>query len=368
MEKTDKSLEVFFTLLRAGLWEQNVQIAPFEPIDFEALYNLADEQSVVGLIAAGLEHVEDMRILKKDALPFLKKVYSLETRNASMNTFIVDIFSRMRKAGIDAILVKGQGVAQCYCRPQWRSAGDVDFLLDERNYEKAKALLVPLSDYAGQEDRTKLHLGLSIDPWCVELHGTLHSSISSRVNRNLDDIQADTIEKGGIRAWKNGGVDILLPKPDNDVVFIFSHILQHLYRGGIGLRQICDWVRLLYTYRESIDVNLLRTRIQKMGILSEWRAFGCFAVDILGLPHEFMPLYDESVGWKTKHILSFVLEKGNFGKSVDNSYRERNPMLKRKMITLYRQIKDSSYLFVLFPANAFRTFFNNTWSRLSALV
>jgi hypothetical protein len=368
MEKRDTVSESFFTILRAGLWEKSVRIAPFEPIDFDAIYDLAEEQSVIGLVAAGLEHVEDRKIVKKEALPFLKKVYGLEARNSSMNSFIGNIIRRMRNAGVYALLVKGQGVAQCYSRPQWRSSGDIDLLLDEPNYEKAKALLVPLSDYAEQEDRTKLHLGLSIDPWFVELHGTLHSSISHRVNRVLDDIQKDTIVKGGVRVWRNNDVDVFLPNPDNDLVFIFSHILQHLYRGGIGLRQICDWVRLLYTYRESLDKPLLRSRLQRMGVLSEWKAFGCFAVDYLGLPCEFMPLYDHSVRWKTKHILSFVLEKGNFGKSVDNSYRERNPILKRKLITFSRQVKDSSRLFVLFPANAFRTFFNNTWYRLSSLV
>lgn len=367
MKEQDNRLEAFFALLRAGLWEQSIRVSSLEPIDFAALYTLADEQSVVGLIAAGLDHVEDRKIAKMDARPFLTKVYSLETRNALMNAFIAGLVSRMRSVGIYSVLVKGQGVAQCYSRPQWRSSGDVDFLLDVQNYQKAKSYLIPLADYVEKENMSKRHLGLSIDPWFVELHGSMHSSISSRINRGLDEVQKDTIDRGGVRAWRVEDFDIFVPNPDNDVVFIFSHILQHLYSGGIGLRQICDWVRLLYFYRDSIDVDLLQSRIQKMGILPEWKAFGCFAVEYLGFSHEDMPMYDESKRWKAKHILSFVLEKGNFGRSVDNSYREKTPTLNRKIITLWRQIKDASALFCLSPLNATCSFAHNFSSRVISL-
>ena len=69
------TIAVFWSLLRAGLWEQGIQREPFDPIDFSTLYDLADEQSVVGLIAAGLEHVKDKKVTKQEALPFLKKVF-----------------------------------------------------------------------------------------------------------------------------------------------------------------------------------------------------------------------------------------------------------------------------------------------------
>ena len=52
--------EAFVALVRAGLWEKDVQIACYEPFDFKEIYKLAQEQAVVGLVAAGLEHVVDM--------------------------------------------------------------------------------------------------------------------------------------------------------------------------------------------------------------------------------------------------------------------------------------------------------------------
>ena len=50
-------------------------LLPYGAIDFEAIYDLADGQAVVGLIAAGQEHVVDTKIMKKDAHPFLKRFF-----------------------------------------------------------------------------------------------------------------------------------------------------------------------------------------------------------------------------------------------------------------------------------------------------
>ena len=350
------SKEAFFALLKAGLWKQNVRISAFEPIDFAALYDLADGQSVVGLVAAGLEQVVDRKITKPEALPFMKRVFSLEGRNASMNEFIGTIVGKMRDAGIYTLLVKGQGVAQCYARPQWRSSGDIDFFLDARNYELAKSFLRPMADSCGSEEEYTKHFGLEIKPWEVELHGTLRCGLSSRVDRGIDAIQEDTFSRGNIRTWRNGETDIFLPGADNDIVLTFTHILNHFYLGGIGLRQICDWCRLLWTYRETIDSGLLERRLREMGLTSEWKAFGALAVDYLGMPAEAMPLYDASAGWsrKARRICAFILKVGNFGKNRDLSYYRKYPYLVRKTISLGQRLGDLARHALIFPLDSFR--------------
>jgi hypothetical protein len=200
-------------------------------VDFDGLFRVAEEQSVVGLFAAGLEHVVDRKITKPQALPFMKKVFAAETRNADMNRFVADLFTKLREAGIQVVLVKGQGIAQCYERPQWRSAGDVDLLLDAENYEKAKSFLTPLSSSVDKEVVEYKHLGMTIDSWEVELHGTLHGHISKVADSVVDQVQDEMFSQGPFRIWKNGETDVPLPAPDSDVVFIFSHILQHFFHG-----------------------------------------------------------------------------------------------------------------------------------------
>lgn len=356
----------FYSLLRAGLWEQSADVSPEEAMDFEALYELAEEQSVVGLIAAGLEHIENRKVTKPEALPFLKKVYTLESRNQGINRFLEDLFNRLQAAGIQAVLVKGQGIGQCYERPDWRAVGDVDLLLDAENYEKAKAFLRPLASSVDEEMVDCKHLGMTIDPWKVELHGTLHGHISQYADAVVDRVQEDMMSNGRFRHWKNGQADVLLPAPDSDVIFIFSHIQQHFFRGGIGLRQICDWVRLLWTYRESIDRGLLERRIREMKMMTEWKAFAALAVDYLGLPMEAMPMYDAASPWqrKARRISNFILRVGNFGHNRDATIYSRYPYLVYKAISLGRHIGDFFEHLLIFPLDSLRVF----WKMLTGGV
>lgn len=369
MEKKN-TVKTFFALVRAGLWEQVVRMISFSPVDFDTLYELADEQSVVGLIAAGLEHVEGMKITKPMALPFLKKVFSLEGRNQAMNEFIGKTVRSLREKGIFTLLVKGQGVAQCYDRPQWRSSGDVDFFLDSENYEKAKVILCPLASSVEPEEKRNKHQAMTIESWTVELHGLMPTEISERINDGVAEVQKDIFENGGVRVWNNNGIDVFLPNPNNDVIIIFTHFLQHFFVGGVGLRQIADWCRLLWTYRNEIDRSLLEKRLSGMGIMSEWRAFGYFAVSWLGMPEEAMPFYETSprLSNQARRICRIILDSGNMGHNKDQSYRHKYPKLVEKSITFWHRLGEFFRLTRIFPWDGPRYFLTYVGRRTKAVL
>ena len=107
-------------------------------MDYKEINRLAEEQSVVGLVAAGLDYIIDIKAPKEDSLQFVGHALQLEQRNLAMNNFVGEMVRKMRESGIYTLIVKGQGIAQCYIRPLWRASGGIDFLLDEDNYGKAK--------------------------------------------------------------------------------------------------------------------------------------------------------------------------------------------------------------------------------------
>ena len=230
--KRDNTTSAFFALVSAGLWEDikvngerlNVKDLPLifsASTDWQEINRLAEEQAVVGLVTAGLEHVRDVKVPQEVLLQYVGQALLIEQQNLAMNGFIGMLYEDMRQAGINALLVKGQGVAQCYERPLWRSSGDVDFFLDAVNYEKAKHFIIPLASSPGHENRDNKHFEVTIDPWVVELHGTLRCGVSAKIDREIDKIQRDTFENVRIRYWKNGDVDIPLPEANNDVIFVF---------------------------------------------------------------------------------------------------------------------------------------------------
>ena len=196
-----------------------------------------------------------------------------------------------------------------------------------------------------------------IDGWTVELHGTMHSNLSRSIDKWIDRVQADVFFGGNVRSWMNGETQVFLPRADEDVVFVFTHILQHLFLEGIGLRQICDWCRLLYTYRNSLDYGLLESRIKRMGLMSEWRVFYNLASRYLGMPviGDGLMTCDPRYDKKADRLMAFVLEVGNFG---HNREVEWSDPLKRRTSLIWHRITDTFKLSFVFPLDAPRFLVN----------
>lgn len=358
--KNNNNQQAFFALLRAGLWmEPGKQVSLGGSVDWEEVYRLASEQSVLGLVLAGIDYLpNEQRPPKVLLLQWIGEIQILEQQNQAMNEFIGKLVVKMREAGIYTLLVKGQGVAQCYERPLWRSCGDVDLFLCDDNYEKAKDYLTPLAAHVDEEGVASKHLGMTIDSWVVELHGAMHCGLSTRIDKTLDKIKEDIFYRGDARSWMNGKTQVYLPGADSDIIIVFTHYLKHFYKGGLGIRQICDWSRLLWTYRESIKIDLLKKNLSAMGLASEWKAFGAFAVNYLGMPSEAMPLYDSSARWhrKADKICKFVMAVGNFGHNRDLSYYGKKSYLMQKIISFGQRTGDIIRHANIFPLDSMRFF------------
>lgn len=302
------NIDAFLDLVRAGLWEKDIRLEPYGKIDFEVIYQLSGEQSVVGLVTAGFEHIQDVKAPQEIVLQCIGESLQLEQTNKAMNQFIEKLVGKMREADIYTSLVKGQAVAQCYEKPFWRSSGDVDLLLSDSNYKKAKEFLLPLSTDNKPDERYSKHLGMNIDQWYVEIHGTLRTGLSGRIDKVVDEVQRSVFYDGEVRSWMNGKTTVFLPSPDNDVFFVFTHFIKHFYKEGMNLRQICDWCRLLWTYKDSLNHELLEKRVRKAELMSEWKAFASLAVEYLGMTAETMPLYDSRFKNKAERILKHILK------------------------------------------------------------
>lgn len=365
--KLSDNQEVFFALVRAGLWAdlpvhgEGFIVHGSEPVDWEKVYQLALEQSVQGLVLAGIEKTNTDLTDKTNRPPqglllrWIGEVQMIEQQNLAMNKFVGQLIERLRKEGIYALLVKGQGIAQCYEKPLWRASGDVDLLLDAGNYEKARVYCDSTFGPSANEtakNKERLHQDYQIGDWIVELHGTMHADLSRRMDRVIDQVQDDTFVEKQVRIWKNGDADVALPSPDNDVIFVFTHILQHLFLEGIGLRQICDWCRLLWTYRDSLNHGLLESRIREMGIMSEWKVFGMFAVKYLGMPAEAMPFCDvrgKMYDVRVRRLMDFIMKVGNFGHNRDVEWSDP---FKRRSTLIWHRITDTIRFSLVFPVDA----------------
>ncbi len=366
MTSNNNSIEAFFLLVRAGLFGRTEVIEGFLPddVDWQEVFRLAKEQSVIGLVAEGIELVRTEwpkthgtpLVPKQWALKFASGTLRLEQRNQTMNRFVAKLISWLREKGIYAFLLKGQGVAQCYQKPLLRTCGDVDLLLSEEDYQAAINYLLPFASFSKAGNEYKKDFAVKIVGWLVELHGRLRCGFSSRIDRELDKMYDDTFSGENVRSWMNGNVQVFMLGEENDIIFVFAHLLNHFYKGGVGIRQVCDWCRMLWTFRDSLDLDVLESRLKKMKLMSEWKAFGMFAVEYLGMPKEAMPFYSEDKKWKrkAKQIRAFILKTGNLGSNRKGEVV--GSLLSRKMKSSRQRFCDLANHFTIFPLDTLRFF------------
>lgn len=384
-----KSPEVRMLMILAasGLWEQPYAggsygsvISSREKIDWESLFQLARSQAISGLVAAGLEcfhlsssdrhreSIAEITLPQKKALA--RRIYSVQRANTRMDGFLARLHSFLKKNGITPVLLKGQGLAQCYIKPLHRASGDIDLLLDGEDYVKAKELLTPLAKKVCAEDTSDRHLQMIIKRDVLELHGSLHVHLTKKTDIILDRIQEELFQKHLFRTWtlnpaadlqadepiKVEAQEVLLPEQTRDVLYVFCHILQHLFNMGIGLKQVCDLARLLYTFRNDLDVPFLESRLQEMGLIPSWKVLAALLKDYLGMNPEYIPFYDSSPRYsrKAKRLLEYIIYAGNMGKNRDVSYRKKYPYLLKKMNSMWLILCNAVRLGRIFPGYAFK--------------
>lgn len=353
--KLSNNHKAFIALVRAGLWNKPVELKLFGCLDYDAILQLAEEQSVVGLVTAGLELVQDVKVSQEWLLQFIGSTLQIEQQNKELNAIIPKLFKILQSEGVIAVMVKGQGVAQCYEKPLWRASGDVDLLLDADNYEKAKKVLFPIAEEIEAEETWKKHQAMKIMGVEVELHGKMPFGLSEKADEVIDCVIANALSEHESSLLNES---VRMPRADEHVFLVFTHFLRHFFIEGVGLRQICDWCRMLWANRESLDYELLEERVRKAGLITEWQAFAALAVNYFGMPMAAMPMLgenqneNEKLKKKAERVIKRVLKSGNFGHNNDLSYRSKYNGIAYKAAATWRRFVEFASLVPVFPVDA----------------
>ena len=350
--------DIFLSFLKSGLWGRPVKLPDGGSIDWDALYQIAQEQAVIGLIADGIEYSIDS-LKKSGIIPdtavfrrIIAQVIDIERTNLKMNEFIFALMRSFTDVGVYSLVVKGQGVGQSYLKPEHRTSGDIDLLVRKSEYERIKIVLSDLIDGVDSETLRLLHLAAHKGSFVIELHGTLQTEVKNSIDRHIALMQEQMFLNRDFTMWNN----VLLPSHEFNAVFIFSHILQHFFKGGIGFRQICDWCRFLYVHKDTIDPTVLMQHLKKMGILSDWRCFSNMVVRYLGMPDDAMPFYTSNCNRRGDKVLGFLFSSGNFGRLLERDTSKDTSYIRKKWNSFFISLNNMFFRIGIFPVDTCKSY------------
>lgn len=341
----------FLNLLQLGLWNKKIDKTLLkDAIDWNAIINLSTEQSVLGIVGDGIAN------LPKELWPDQQVVFkwysmtlNVEKRNERMNALLPCLMKLLEEKEVKCWLLKGQGLAQYYPKPLHRQPGDIDLLVKKEDFTKAMEVLKTLPHRKEESLLDLLHYDTNIDGVEVELHGSLNTKINSAANRHFNSWMDEMLFRATAVVYKVDGVNIPIPSANFNAVYVFIHLFRHYVFGGIGLRQVCDWMRLLAACQNEIDRKELQNTLERFHLVKAWKMFGCMAVRHLGMSEDAMPFYDGQYGSAADKILENIFENGNFGRNNKELHVRPTNYLHRKLHSFYYKTKDRLRHYSLFP-------------------
>lgn len=280
-----------FKLIQASLWGNTGQSLTVNNDDYEEM----KAQAIVALPASLLPKLEISVALRNDwNKTILQQVaYYANCKYAQSNLPMT----------VPYVILKGTSAAQYYPHPEYRAMGDIDVMTNHEDFDIAyQELLAGGYKIISEHPR---EIGFQKNGILVELHRSFASFSEPKLAQYFDDLIIDNINPSHV-----------LPDLINGLVLI-EHIYKHL-RGGLGLRQIIDW--MLFVNRCLPDEKWpdFREVVRKFDLETFTIATTRMCEIYLGLPdRNWCKNADEEL---CNQLMEYVLNSGNFGnKRTDDS-------------------------------------------------
>ena len=340
-------------------------------IDWDQLLQFAKDQCVPGIYWMGVRRLGNLKENKPTddhVMRWMAACGKLGKRNSTVTERSAWVAKNFEKEGFWACLLKGQGLALCYPDPSLRYPGDIDiWVRPDRQSRSSNATASRSnnpSDVQGSNAATQRSSGSNSSSATVSRssHSSFHFSLfTHREDADIRTVIAycrqfvpdakacyhhiDFLKAGDIPvevhyrpSWLNNPFHnrhlqryflehadaqfsnlqpqgFAAPTWEFNVVFLLSHIANHLLHEGIGLKQVIDYYYLLRSQTERRSIDSYEQEFRRLGLLPFARQLMWVLSQVLGLDEQLLVArQDERRG---RLLLSEMLAGGNFGMHDD---------------------------------------------------
>lgn len=314
---------------------------PTETVDWPTIFTLANQQKLLPII---FEVVRQIDVAKENAALFAavkQQVISQVLSQVIRSAEFVDLYKRLRVAGLHPVLVKGQLCSRLYPLKDHRISADDDIYVQDSEFLDCHERLLteglstdtPADELYTADEVSYLKEG---SPLYIEMHRHLFDSSEDahdELNHFFEDIQP--IEVDGF----------LVMPPHEHLLYLILHAYKHFVSCGIGLRQFCDIGLWAQAYHEQIDWRRLYDQCASVHAATFAAAAFKIARGHLGIEFDLPALWEAYID--VEPLLHDTLCGGVYG---SNDYtRLHSSTVTLNAVKASRVGKKSSVLSSIFP-------------------
>lgn len=268
--------KLFLNLIKVAIGVRHDISKPVSADEWQILYDMVQKQALLGVCFYGVQKLRKKKSTSVQFLPeplfskWLGKVVQIQQRNEAMDKLSAKIWKKLENAGLNAAILKGQGLALLYGElASLRQSGDIDIWV-RGGFDKVNCFVqrtCPTLDFAYHRFHYNIYKGIE-----VELHHrpTLMRNLfdNRRLQAWCDSIPFDNFE------MTNKGFQT--PPLHFNRIFILTHIYRHFLFEGIGMRQIMDYYFVLkaecmsQNEKDNMMVLLKRFRLERFASAMMW--------------------------------------------------------------------------------------------------
>lgn len=328
-----KPSSLLFKLIRLGLdTEQDTEFPILTEQEWMELVELGKRLAMTGMMFSGIEKLpQEKRPQKGILLGLIDKCLRIEKMNSIHNRKVAAVYRLFEEAELKPVIMKGQGLATLYPCPQRRMPGDVDvWVIDD--FERAKGFVMQRDPQAIASRR---HIQSKKDrEMTVEVHtvpAVMFNPFSTKWLKSWFGVMK---EKAVVCELPEGAGRIMVPDDGMYRVFLLVHKYMHFLCGGIGMKQMTDYMMLLrkgFTEeekRESVRI------IMKLNMGKFCRAVMYVLKEKLGMEDRYLLMEPDCKAGEI--LMEEILTTGNFG-FYDGRYKTDIGFVKRLTYRLKRR-------------------------------
>ena len=226
--------------------------------DWQRFYAFAKKQTLVGIIMEGISRLPKAVAPKQGLLMnWFMMSQNISRMNSMLNEATVGVYNKVKAAGYDCCILKGQANAAMYANPAARTPGDVDMWVNASR-EEIRQLAQTLAKENGQIDEESYnHIALTTNDISVELHYTPGFMANFTYNRRLQQWFRESIDAQcrNMIALPDETGEVAAPTADFNAVYQLYHLYHHYFYEGVGLRQVVDYYYVILNF----ELGVLRS-------------------------------------------------------------------------------------------------------------
>lgn len=286
----------------------------FSNVNFQNLFNISDKNAVNMII---FDRIKNLRSLIDDEL-YMKWLYfasrKLAIREEVLSTQKV-LTSLLDSEGIKYFVFKGFCAACYYKRPELRETGDIDFYVDSADFEKTDKILKSngFKLYNTSDDK---HWSYTYGKTVLEMHYGFWDMPDNDCGNFATEYLKNSVNNRELYCIED--YSFFGPSATAHALILILHIVNHLKRGGIGLRHLYDFISFFASESFKNNKDDILTVLKKAGLFEFTAVISKISNDYFyNDDFDFYKKVDKNL---SDNLLVDIVKSGNFGGLSEEVY------------------------------------------------